>query len=152
MRSGIRNDNAQGRLYDTDFFHWTQDMARRLRDRDTAALDWENIAEEIESMGKRDYRALVNRLETLLTHLLKWRYQTERRSRSWASTIHTQRGRIEKIVADSPSFRTRITGELPDAYLGAVRQASIETRIPEGNFPTARPWTFETALSEPLEL
>jgi hypothetical protein len=53
-------------LYDTDFYIWTQEMAQRLRERDIAALDWENIAEEIESMGKRDYRGLYSRMRILL--------------------------------------------------------------------------------------
>jgi hypothetical protein len=74
-------------LYDTDFSTWTQEMARLLRERDIAALDWENIAEEIESMGKRDYRGLGSRMRILLILLLKWRYQDEKRSRSWRSTI-----------------------------------------------------------------
>jgi len=139
-------------LYDTDFYIWTQEMARRLRERDIAALDWENIAEEIESMGKRDYRGLESRMEVLLTHLLKWRYQVERRSRGWRSTIETQRGRIEKIVKDSPSFRRRIVSDMHDAYAEAVRQASVETTIPEKNFPAECPWTFESALQEPLDL
>ncbi len=139
-------------LYDTDFFNWTQDMAQRLRARDTEQLDWENIAEEIDSMGKRDYRALGSRLEVLLAHLLKWRFQVDRRSRSWAATIQTQRTRIGKIVVDSPSFLARIAVDLPEAYRMARRQASIETGIPEGNFPEECPWTFESAVGEDLEL
>jgi hypothetical protein len=110
------------------------------------------MAEEIESMGKRDYRALSSRVEVLLLHLLKWRYQPEKRSRSWLSTIQTQRERIERIVADSPSFRRRIEGDIEREYLIARRKASVETTIYLKNFPGQCPWTFETALSEPLEL
>jgi hypothetical protein len=139
-------------LYDTDFYIWTQEMAQRLRERDVAALDWENIAEEIESMGKRDYRGLENRMRVLLIHLLKWRYQDEKRSRSWRSTIQTQRDRIELILRDSPSFRRRIVADMNEAYSLAVVRASIETTIPEKNFPTECPWTFESALQEPLDL
>jgi hypothetical protein len=139
-------------LYDTDFYSWTQEMAQRLRLRDVDSLDWENIAEEIESMGKRDYRALRSRMVVLLTHLLKWRYQTEKRSRSWRSTIDTQRGLIELIVADSPSFRSRIAADLPEAYARAVTRAAIQTTIPEANFPGESPWTFESALRDPLDI
>ncbi len=139
-------------LYDTDFYIWTQEMAQRLRERDVAALDWENIAEEIESMGKLDYRGLESRMRVLLIHLLKWRYQDEKRSRSWRSTIQTQRDRIELILRDSPSFRRRIVADMNEAYSLAVVRASIETTIPEKNFPTECPWTFESALQEPLDL
>jgi hypothetical protein len=139
-------------LYDTDFYSWTQEMARRLREQDVAALDWENLAEEIESMGKRDYRALRSRLEVLLTHLLKWRNQAEKRSRSWRGTIEAQRGLIDLIVADSPSFRQRIAADLPHAYALAVARAAAQTTIAETNFPAECPWSFESALREPLEL
>jgi hypothetical protein len=139
-------------LYDTDFYIWTQEMAQRLRDRDVSALDWENIAEEIESMGKRDYRGLESRMRILLIHLLKWRYQDDKRSRSWRSTIQTQRDQIELILRDSPSFRRRIVLDMEEAYTVAVRKASIQTTIPEKNFPVECPWTFESALQEPLDL
>jgi hypothetical protein len=139
-------------LYDTDFYIWTQDMARRLRERDLAALDWEALAEEIESMGKRDYRGLKSRMRVLLTHLLKWRYQPDRRSRSWLSTIHTQREDIQAIVADSPSFRPRIAADMQRAYKLAVMKAALETTIFEDKFPTECPWTFECALEESLDL
>lgn len=107
---------------------------------------------EIESPGKRDYRVLLIRTEALLTNLLKWRYQSEKRSRGWASTILTQRNRIQLIVGDSPSFRGGIEREMPKVYADAIRKASMETTIPENNFPAGCPWTFEAATLEPLDL
>ncbi len=138
--------------YDTDFYEWTQEMAKRLREHDTSALDWENIAEEIESMGKRDYRGLGSRVEVLLTHLLKWRFQPGKRSPSWLSTILTQRERIQAIVADSPSFRPRIAADMQREYTIARRKAALQTTIYLKNFPAECPWTFESALEEPLDL
>ena len=41
--------------------------------------DIEHIAEEIESMGRAEKRELISRLSALLLHLLKWRYQTDKR-------------------------------------------------------------------------
>ena len=136
--------------YDADFFEWTQEMAARLRAHDIAALDWENIAEEIESMGRRDYRALLSRMEVLLTHLLKWRFQSERRSRIRAATITEQRGRIGLVIADSPSFRRRIEDDMPKAYRLAVAKAQIETTI--YSFPAECPWTFEEAMTSDLSI
>ena len=142
----------QPNTYDADFYRWTEEMGRRLREHDASSLDWENIAEEIESMGKRDYRALRSRTEVLLTHLLKWRCQPEKRSRVWAGTVLTQRNRIQLIVADSPSFRGRIEWEMPEVYANAIRKASIETAIPENNFPAECPCDFRTATEDPLDL
>ena len=103
-------------------------------------------------LGKRDYRALLIRTEVLLTHLLKWRYQREKRSHGWASTILTQRNRIQLIVADSPGFKGRIEREMLKVYADAIRKASVETAIPDNNFPAECPWTFEAATLEPLDL
>ena len=60
-----------------------------------AEVDWEHLAEEIEAVGGNTRRELRNRLAVLLQHLLKWEYQPELRSRSWRSTIRTQRREIE---------------------------------------------------------
>jgi hypothetical protein len=66
-------------LYDRDFVLWTEEMARLLRERRFGELDIENLAEKVESMGKRDRREVVSRLEVLLMHLIKRRIQPDRR-------------------------------------------------------------------------
>jgi len=61
-------------LYDTDFHEWAETQAAALRNRSANALDWDNIAEEIESLARRDRREIRNRLEVLCQHLLKWEF------------------------------------------------------------------------------
>jgi hypothetical protein len=56
--------------YETDFYAWTQEQAQALRARQGEALDWNNLAEEIESMGRSDADALASQLTRLLMHLL----------------------------------------------------------------------------------
>ena len=65
--------------YEEDFYAWTVEQARLLRLGDLSAIDVANIAEEIESVGRSDRRALESRLTVLLTHLLKWRIQSRMR-------------------------------------------------------------------------
>lgn len=57
-------------LYDLDFWLWSQEQAERLRELRPAGVDWEHLAEEIESLGKRDRRELFSRIEVLVMHLL----------------------------------------------------------------------------------
>ena len=86
-------------LYDQDFYAWTQQQAVLLRAKGVwRELDYGNLAEELESLGKRDRRELERRLEVLVMHLLKWCYQPERRerSRSWRSSIREQRRRLAR--------------------------------------------------------
>lgn len=60
--------------YERDFYGWVQTTVKQLRERDLTHLDWDNLIEEIESLGKQEKRDLVNRLIVLLMHLLKWEY------------------------------------------------------------------------------
>src|SRR5271155_3459714 len=89
--------------YDEDLYQWTIEQGRALRDRATNALDYDNLAEEIESLGRSDKREIESRLENLLVHLVKWRYQPEWRSPSWEASIDEARRRIERVIKDSPS-------------------------------------------------
>lgn len=65
-----------------DYYVWTQETAKKLRQGRLNEVDVDYLAEEIEDMGVSERRALESRLEVLLVHLLKWRYQPERRGRS----------------------------------------------------------------------
>ena len=134
--------------YDDDFFAWTQEQARLLRDGELADIDVENLAEEIESMGRSVRRELRNRLAVLIMHLLKWRYQPAFRSRSWSNTIIEQREQVLGLIAESPSLGSLLSGELPNIYAAAVTKASSDTGLAEASFPTVCPYTPEQILSE----
>src|SRR5258708_37402713 len=95
-------------LYDRDFFEWTQCNAALLRSGRFDQADIEHIAEEIEDMGKREYRELGSRLEVLLQHLLKWQAQPNLRTRGWGSTIKVQRIDIPKLLRGRPSLKPKL--------------------------------------------
>jgi DNA polymerase III delta prime subunit len=69
---------AADTLYDEDFVVWTERQAeilRRLaREGSNLPLDWDNLAEEVESLGKSDRREVESYLERILEHLIKLRY------------------------------------------------------------------------------
>ena len=81
-------------VYENDFYAWAMEQAELLRARGLDAADIDNIAEEIESMGRGEKRKLVNRLTVLLLHLLKWHFQPGYRSPSWSSKVREQRIRV----------------------------------------------------------
>lgn len=56
---------TEGPLYERDFYAWTQDQAAKLRGRTHNDIDWDNTAEEVESLGRSDKREIENRLATL---------------------------------------------------------------------------------------
>jgi hypothetical protein len=136
--------------YDTDFYTWTQEQAALLREGAVAELDLANLAEEIESLGISQRHALESRLAGLLMHLLKWRYQPQKRqtSRSWFRTISEHRARIAQLQRDSPSLHRLVPDAITDAYPRARRIAGYETRLPLATFPLACPWSVEQVLSD----
>src|SRR5437016_5462317 len=106
-------------VYDEDFYAWTQEQARLLRSGKFSQIDVENVAEELESMGRSDRREIDSRLEVLLMHLLKWQLQVRLRSPGWSGTIREQRRRIGKLLRESPSLRLAVGQLIPEAYAEA---------------------------------
>ena len=135
-------------LYETDYYGWANEQARLLRAGQLTKADIENIAEEIESMGKGEKRELVNRLVVLLQHLLKWEYQPERRSRSWRITIAIQRDQIARHMIDNPSLKPKVEEAMRDAYRTARLQAAVETDMKASFFPSDCPYLWAHAVDE----
>jgi len=133
--------------YDEDFCQWTIEQGRALRERATNALDYDNLAEEIESLGRSDKREIESRLENLLVHLIKWRYQPEWRSPSWEASIDEARRRIERILKDSRSLRTYPGEVLGEAYGFAIRNKAVRA-LDLLHLPQACPWAIEDVLNE----
>jgi hypothetical protein len=137
-------------LYAQDFYAWTQATAALIRQGKWHEVDPESLAEELESLGKRDRRELESQLEVLIMHLLKWRYQPERREHghSWYDTILEQRGQIQRLLEDSPSLRPQVAMLLGQHYSRACRRAMGETQLSETVFPQECPWTAGQVLDD----
>ncbi|MDQ3248758.1 MAG: DUF29 domain-containing protein [Chloroflexota bacterium] len=139
----------QRTTYETDFYAWTQQQAALLQAEDLEKLDLPNLAEEIESMGKRDRKEVASRLKVLLIHLLKWKYQPQKnKGSSWRDTIRTQRNEIADEFDYSPSLRRELSALIAYAYPRARRDAAIETKLALATFPADCPWTGEEILGE----
>ncbi len=131
--------------YETDFYQWTQQQADLLRQGqfNRIDLDSENIAEEIESMGKRDRRAIGGYLQNVLMHMLKWRYQPERRGTSWRLSIENGRYQILDLLDESPSLTAQMDTLTTKEYRRARKVASLETGLPLTMFPDECPFSIE---------
>ena len=136
------------KLYEQDYYGWANEQAALLRAGNLSAADIENIAEEIESMGKGEKRELVNRLIVLLQHLLKWQYQPELRSNSWRATIRVQRDQIGSHLHDNPSLKPGLPDVMLQAYRVARIQAAAETTLSEETFPPVSPYSYAKAMNE----
>jgi Domain of unknown function DUF29 len=140
-----------GARYDSDFYAWTQAQATALRGKDWAALDVENLDEEIDSLGRSDRRAITHQLERLLTHLLKWTYQSQQRpqyGRSWSRSLPQARAAIGDLIEESPSFQDYPAQRRTLAYRRALRPAANDAGLPLAAFPEACPWSLAQILDE----
>lgn len=134
--------------YETDFYQWTQQQAALLRQGQWSQVDAANLAEEIDSMGKSDRRAIWSHLINILLHLLKWQYQPERRGNSWTESIDNGREQLDWLIKDSPSLRPKLPQFVDDIYPRARRKAAHETGLPLSTFPEQCPFTVEQITGE----
>jgi len=136
------------RLYDQDFYLWIETTAKQLKDGRFSEIDLENLIEEIESMGRNEKRALESNLVVLLMHLLKYKYQPQKRSNSWKGTIREHRRRLTRTFKDSPSLKPYFQEVFADCYQDAKKQASDETGLSVDTFPVDSPFTMDECLDE----
>jgi hypothetical protein len=134
-------------LYDSDYLKWLETTVENLRLQNYSNIDWENLIEEIEDMGRSEGRSLESNLIVVLTHLLKWQYQPEFRSGSWKGSLVEHRRRIRKALQESPSLKPYLEQVFAECYADAVEQASAETELPMETFPQACPYSVTEVLA-----
>src|SRR5438105_2292732 len=96
--------SATQTLYDADFAEWSAHTAALLRARRFDELDIENLAEEIESLGKSNRLAVHSQMRRLLIHQIKRRIQPKNETASWRRSILDSQHRITTLLNDSPSL------------------------------------------------
>ena len=131
-------------LYDRDYALWLEATIENLRLKNFEQVDWENVLDEFEAMSKRDRRSIKNNLVILLLHLLKWEFQPEMRSGSWAGSIIEHRQRLRDLLNDSPSLRNYVAEVISLAYSDAIIRAVNETRLDASVFPIDCPYGWVT--------
>ena len=133
--SGARWRTARRGDYDTDFYAWAQQQAEALRAKDWAALDLEHLAEEVEDLRKTERRGVRSQLRLILSHLLKWLYQPEKRTESWRSTIANGRVLVQEDLEDLPSLAPELETWRPRPIPG---HAAMRPRTRACRWPPSR--------------
>lgn len=135
-------------LYVTDFALWIEQTVNSLKSQDYSNVDWENLIEEIEGLGRRDRRELESRLTTLFEHALKRNYvNLPECYGGWEATISRTQQELSRILRDSPSLRNYFLTICDECYQNAHKNISkeYETKFPEDcPFPN----DVETLLNE----
>jgi hypothetical protein len=136
-------------LYERDFMLWTEEQAAALRraKESNLPLDWENLAEEIESLGRSDRRELASQITRIIRHLLKLAVSTATAPRAgWQESIDDARAAIGLVLDDSPSLQREIDEIIRKQTPAAAKRAAADlarhgeaadavwTQLKEGGF------------------
>jgi hypothetical protein len=141
-------DDHLNSLYEIDALIWTEHQIALLRAGEFDQLDLENIISELGYQVRRDKNEIGSRLCGLMTHLLKYLFQPQRRSHSWTTTINNHRAAIMRRLRKMPSLRSQMDEYVADEYPRAVRNAIHETCLPRSAFPQQNPYTTDQILDE----
>ena len=133
-------------LYDQDILLWVEDTVAKLKAHDFTNLDLENLIEEVESLGVSQKKELLNRLITLLEHLLKRIYvPLPNDYNGWERTIRNQRKKLEALLVEVPSLKTRWNISFSSAWNIALK--TVRAEYSKVEFPDS--WQFSSDL-EPM--
>ncbi len=134
------------RAYEQDYAGWVEDTARAIEEGRFSEIDRVALADEVRDLGKSERRELESALRVLLLHLLKQRYQPEKRTKSCEASIRVQRKHFSKFLRESPSLRPELSELVADAYDSARIEAEQETGLDLDTFPEICEWTVAEVL------
>ncbi|NJR62433.1 MAG: DUF29 domain-containing protein [Cyanobacteria bacterium CRU_2_1] len=117
-------------LYESDFHLWLEDTLTKLRTRQVSELDWENLIEELETLGRSEKRELESRLETL-----------------WENTIEEQQRQLQKLLSQSPSLKRYLDDVFDPSWQYALTK--VRKTYPKIQFPDQ--WAFTRADAFSIE-
>jgi hypothetical protein len=109
----------------TRIWCWAEEQGRALRAAARAGwnapIDWENVAEEIETLGRSERHALASRIAVVVEHLMKLQVSPATDpARGWRDTIRRARREIQRGLRESPSLR-REAGDIVADELASAR-------------------------------
>lgn len=134
--------------YNEDYYGWAVHTAQLLKENRMDEINFDEIIEEIESLGRSEKHELIGRLSIVISHLLKWQFQPTMRGHSWLYSIKEQRKRSIIHLKDNPSLRAKLDEVIKSAYDVAISKAARETALDEKDFPDNCPYTFEQIIDE----
>jgi hypothetical protein len=146
-REHLAKLRRRGPGYEADYAAWLEHQVGLLKSDRWSEVDKDNLIDEVESLGRSDFKGFVSAFEIVIAHMLKWDHQPERRSRSWQGSILEHRRRIDDELEDSPSYSARIDEAIRRAYRTAVARALRETELPLEAFPSECPYDWDEIMN-----
>jgi hypothetical protein len=142
---------ARKSLYESDYLLWVQETIAKLKARDFDHVDFENLIEEIEDLGRSQRKELESCLKTLIEHLLKRMYVNMPMCfNGWENTIREQRSQIEVLLNNYPSLKSYWDEHLSAAWFIALKYVRKEYKPQGFDFPDT--WQFNSDVDSMLNI
>lgn len=121
-------------LHDRDFNLWVEATKCAIANRDFENMDWDNLFDEVDDMGKSEKRSLESYLERLIAHILKlqyWDAERERNYKHWKVEVINFRQRLKRLLKQNPSFNRLLVEIYPEIFQNAINAWQVEFEIPQ---------------------
>ncbi|OBQ36127.1 MAG: hypothetical protein AN485_12095 [Anabaena sp. MDT14b] len=129
-------------LYEQDYLLWIEDIVHKLQTRDIKDLDFDNLIEEIESLGRSQKHELENRLGELFEHILKRTYVNMPDCyRGWVESIDKQRVSIKRLLKQAPSLKPYFSQVFDEVYEDTLK--IVRRGYPQCEFPDTWPFSCD---------
>jgi hypothetical protein len=151
MKAQFTKINEGQTLYRQDFYLWLKTTINQVKERDFDKIDWENLLEELDDLGREQEHKLESRLLVLFEHLLKlayWETEREYNTRGWKGTIREQRKQLIRLLKKNPSLKPYFAKVFEEIYLDARDITIDKTGLSPDIFPQKSLVTIEQALDE----
>ena len=136
-------------LYDEDYNLWSDQQITALKNRDVDALDWDNLAADLDYPKYWINHQLVMVISSLLE--LYGEFNTEDFEKyHWKTFVDTNRLMLNGVTEERPDYYDKIKSAIPRAYLSAVNlmERHSQAKAIEFKFPDSCPFTLEQILEE----
>ncbi len=142
---------SKKKLYDTDYNLWLEETVKQLQAQDFNAIDWENLIEEIASLGRSEKRRIESLLTRLFEHLLKFAYWEKEKNYNqnhWRREIRNFRKQIKKELKASPSLKNYLLKVFEECYQDSRELVADISELPIDTFPSSPIANVEQILDE----
>lgn len=141
--------------YESDILTWSEEQAALLRQRaagelaNDAALDWINLAEEIEAVGRSELHAVEGLLRQALRHILKAEaWPLSLYAATWKADAIDFRQQAGERFVESMRQRLNLTRLYRQAIRGLPETVDGQSPLP---VPEHCPVTLDELLADDLE-
>jgi Domain of unknown function DUF29. len=146
-------------LYEKDYYRWVNENLQLLKEREYDSVDWENLLEEIEDLGRKHLDSVISYMAVILQHLYNFdNFKIyEHSGKGWINILHARKS-LEKLFLEYPSLKQKAVENVEKAWKRAVIDLVYWFQKPEneelakkffGRFPTEKdfpencPYTYK---------